>query len=395
MNLRIAHVSATFPPYRGGTGNVCFHNARVLAQRGHDVHVFTAAAAGAPARETRDGFSIRRLRPLLRVGNAPVLPGLLGALRGFDIVHLHYPFFGGEISALAAYLGRTPLVITYHQDVLLGGAIGLAERALRHTVGRSALRSAARVLFTSRDYAQASYARPLLRGRSARVGELPNGVDIDAFTPGAASAVLRAGIAPQSGDRVALLVAGLDRAHYFKGVAVFLQALAGLPPNIKAVIVGDGDMRAEYQAMAGRLRLDARVTFAGRVADADLASYYRLADVTVLPSTTMGEAFGLVLVESMACGTPVIASDLPGVRTVVAHARDGLLVAPGDAAALSRALGRICNDDRLQRAMGQAGRVKAVAYYSWDTLGAQLEAEYAAVIARRAAPAGMYARGDQ
>lgn len=394
MSMRIAHVSATFPPYRGGTGNVCLHNALALARRGHEVHVFTAAG-GAPAREERDGVVVRRLRPLLRVGNAPVLPGLLGALRGFDIVHLHYPFFGGEISALAAALGRTPLVITYHQDVLLRGAIGLAERALRHTSGRVALRSAARVLFTSRDYARASYARGLLRGRDQRVGELPNGVDIDFFTPGVASAVQRAGIAPQSGDRVALLVAGLDRAHYFKGVPVFLQALAGLPRHIKGVIVGDGDMRAEYGALAGRLRLDTRVLFAGRVADDELPGYYRLADVTVLPSTTMGEAFGLVLLESMACATPVIASDLPGVRTVVSHGRDGLLAPPGDAAALSRALARILGDERRRQAMGQAGRIKAVTYYDWNTIGARLEDEYVAVLARRPAPAGVYARGDE
>ena len=69
MSMRIAHVSATFPPYRGGTGNVCLHNALALARRGHEVHVFTAAG-GAPAREERDGVVVRRLRPLLRVGNA-------------------------------------------------------------------------------------------------------------------------------------------------------------------------------------------------------------------------------------------------------------------------------------------------------------------------------------
>ncbi|MCB0002896.1 MAG: glycosyltransferase, partial [Anaerolineae bacterium] len=74
--LRIAHVTATFPPYRGGTGNVCYHNARELARRGHDVHVFTSTVDGAPQRETRDGIEIHRLSPLVRVGNAPLLPQL-------------------------------------------------------------------------------------------------------------------------------------------------------------------------------------------------------------------------------------------------------------------------------------------------------------------------------
>jgi glycosyltransferase involved in cell wall biosynthesis len=394
MKLRVAHVTATFPPYRGGTGNVCYHNARELARRGHEVHVFTAATPGAPAAEERDDIAIHRLRPLLRVGNAPVLPGLLGRLRGLDIVHLHYPFFGGEISALAAGLRHTPLVITYHQDVLLSGPIKLVEQCLRQTIGRLTLRSALRILFTSRDYAQATYVRPLLAGRAAYIGKLPNGVDLAHFTPGSAPDALRAqyGIAPA--DRVALLVAGLDRAHYFKGVPHFLTALAGLPPQIKALIVGDGDLRGEFAAQAARLGLSERVVFAGRVATAALPDHYRLADVTVLPSTTMGEAFGLVLVESMACGTPVIASDLPGVRTVVTHGSDGLLVRPGDSAALGQAIEQIVQDEPKRQAMGRAGLAKVAKRYNWEQIGAQLEQIYLDVLRERAA-AGEYARGNQ
>ena len=72
--MRIAHVSATFPPYYGGTGNVCYHNARVLAERGHDVHVFTADWPG--ERDDPPGVTVHRLKPLFRIGNAPVLPQL-------------------------------------------------------------------------------------------------------------------------------------------------------------------------------------------------------------------------------------------------------------------------------------------------------------------------------
>lgn len=384
MNLRIAHVTATFPPYRGGTGNVCLHNARELARRGHQVTVLTAAVPGAPTYEKRDGFTVRRLRPLLRVGNAPLLPGLVGALRGFDVVHLHYPFFGGEITALAAFAAHTPLVVTYHQDVLLSGPMGALATGLRQTAGRVALRSAARVLFTSEDYGRASHMRPLLLGREAQIGELPNGVDVSVFRPGPGDSVrARHGITPA--ERIALLVAGLDRAHYFKGVGNFITALAGLPQQLRAVIVGDGDLRADYEAAAARLGLERRVTFAGRVADAELPDYYRAADVAVLPSTTMGEAFGLVLVESLACGTPVIASDLPGVRTVVAHGSDGLLVPPGDASALAAALAELLGDEPRRRAMGVRGREKVVAHYAWEAIGERLERIYGEVLDSRLA----------
>lgn len=395
MKLRIAHVTATFPPYRGGTGNVCYHNARELARRGHDVHVFTAAISGVSGDEQRDGITIHRLRPLLRVGNAPILPGLFTALRGFDVIHLHYPFFGGEITTLAARLSHTPLVITYHQDVLLQGVMAAIERTLRLTAGRLTLRAAARLLFTSRDYGNASYVRPLLRGREAQIGELPNGVDTTAFTPGPTDADLRSQHQLSTEDRVALLVAGLDRAHYFKGVEVFLQALAQLPREIKGVIVGDGDLRASYQATANTLGLSDRVRFAGRVSDADLPRYYRLADVTVLPSVTMGEAFGLVLVESLASARPVIATNLPGVRTVVSQDRDGLLVEPNDPAMLAQALRQILDDSEHSQTMGQAGRAKVESLYDWPQIGARLEAIYQQVLSEAKQTAPAYVRGQR
>ena len=385
-NLRIAHVTATFPPYRGGTGNVCRQHAAALAARGHQVRVVTAAMTGAPACEEQAGVMIRRLRPWLQVGNAPLLPGLLGALRGVDVIHLHYPFFGGELTTLAAIRTGAPLVITYHQDVLLPGVRGGVAWLLRQTVGRWTLRHAARVLFTSHDYGEASYARRLLGGRAARIDALPNGVDAQHFTPGQPDPALRPQLQLGPADQVVLLVAGLDHAHAFKGVAVLLAAIAQLPPTVHAVLVGDGDLRPSYQSAADVLGIAGRVHFAGRVSDAALTDYYRLADVAVLPSTSMGEAFGLVLLESLACGTPVVASRLPGVRTVVDHERTGLLVPPGDAAALAVALAALLADPARRAAMGAAGQVAVTERYTWPHIAAQLETIYHTVLddARRA-----------
>jgi glycosyltransferase involved in cell wall biosynthesis len=381
--MRIAHVTATFPPYHGGTGNTCFHNARELARRGHEVHVFSAALTGAPAHELHEGFTVHRLRPLVRVGNAPVLPGLLWTLRCFDVIHLHYPFFGGEITALAAGVNQTPLVITYHQDVFLEGVMGLIERTLRWTTGRLTLRAARRLLFTSLDYRNASYVRPMLRGRERTIGELPNGVDVAHFHPGSSPTDLRLRHQLAQEDQIALVVASLDRAHSFKGVNIFLAALAQLPAAVKGVIVGDGDLRVTYETSAEELGVGSRVVFAGRVSDEELPRYYNLADVTVLPSVTMGEAFGLVLVESMASGTPVVATHLPGVRTVVDHGRDGLLVEPGDSTALAGAMRWILNHNADCLVMGQRGRRKVEERYTWERIGAQLEAMYADLVAEQ------------
>jgi glycosyltransferase involved in cell wall biosynthesis len=378
--LHIAHVTATFPPYRGGTGNVCYYNARELARRGHQVEVFTAAVMNFPEEEETEGVRIHRLNPVFRMGNAPVIPKLFSMLRGFDLIHLHYPFLGGELAAVAARITRIPLVITYHQDVLLSGLIAWVESLLRHTIGRFALRSASRILFTSRDYGQASYIRPLLRGREKRIGEMLNGVDTDFFFPGEPPNSLYAACGLAFGDRIALLVAGLDRAHYFKGINIFLNALTLLPEKNKAIIVGDGELRSSYEATAHSLGLARRVFFAGRVSDEALPDYYRLADVTVLPSVTMGEAFGLVLLESMACNTPVIASSLPGVRTVVEDGRDGFLVPPGDADMLAKNLRRLLDDPLLRQEMGRRGRLKVEVKYAWPVVVDQLERVYASIL---------------
>jgi len=381
IRMRIAHVTATFPPYRGGTGNVCFYNARELVRRGHEVHVFTAAGPNAPREEVLKGIQVHRLRPWVQVGNAPVLPQLVWHLRGLDVIHLHYPFFGGEVTPLAARLEGTPLVITYHQDVHLQGVMGALAEGMTKTLGRWTLRSARRLLFTSSDYGAVSSVRPLLRGREAIIDALPNGVDVHRFTPGEASPALRQQYGLKPEERVVLLVAALDSAHYFKGVPVLLEALARLPEQVKGVFVGDGDLRAAYVERAHALGLANRVFFPGRVSEDSLVDHYRLADVTVLPSTTMGEAFGLVLLESLACGTPVIASNLPGVRTVVAEGVDGWLVAPGDVDALIHALQRMFDMPVPQRrAMGEAGRRKVEEKYAWERIGEQLECIYFDII---------------
>jgi glycosyltransferase involved in cell wall biosynthesis len=373
--MKIAHVTATFLPYYSGTGMVCYHNAIELVRRGHQVHVFTAAR-GPSATELLDGIHIHRLKPIFQIGNAAFIPRLEQSLMGFNLIHLHYPFFGGEAAAFTANRIHIPLVITYHNDVLLTGAMALMEMILRQTLERYVLRSAAQLLFTSRDYAQASYIRPLLNGREDRIGELPNGVDTLKFTPGNAPSNLAEACHLSPGDRLVLLVAGLDKAHYFKGVDIFLRALAKLPAGIKGVIVGDGELRSAYMDMAQKLGLSERLTFAGRVSDQELPDYYRLADVTVLPSITMGEAFGMVLIESMACGTPVIASNLPGVRTVVSDGQDGFLVQPMDVDGLVEKLRSLLEDSNVGKEMGQRGRIKVEENYSWLKVTDRLEHHY-------------------
>lgn len=377
--MRIAHVTATFPPHYTGTGMVCYHNALGLARLGHEVTVFTADDAPADHVDPRE-ITVRRLPILFRFGNAPFLPQLV-RLEGFDLVHLHYPFyFGSEMIFYRSLAGGPPYVVTYHQDVLFQGALRYPERVHHRLLGRRILARAAKVLATSLDYAHSSRLTDLLRARPGAVGEMPNGVDVGRFQAATDGSSVRDRYSLAQ-DRVILFVGALDRAHYFKGVHVLLQALARMAGNhTRLLVVGEGDLRKEYQRQAVELGLGERVVFCGRVPDEDLPAHYAATDLVVLPSTTMGEAFGVVLLEAMASGKPVVASNLPGVRSVVQDGQDGFLAEPGNAEDLAAKIGWLLNDAKRRQEMGRKGRNKVEERYDWPRLIPRLVETYRVVL---------------
>jgi glycosyltransferase involved in cell wall biosynthesis len=182
-------------------------------------------------------------------------------------------------------------------------------------------------------------------------------------------------------DRVILFVGALDRAHYFKGVQVLMQALDLLSDrSVRLLVVGDGDWREAYQHKAAVLGLEEQVVFCGRVPDDELPLHYACSDLLVLPSTTRGEAFGVVLLEAMACGKPVVASNLPGVRSVVADGQDGLLVRPRDVNDLAEKMQVLLDDPERRRQMGLRGRSKVEEKYDWPTIIPRLVRTYEEVL---------------
>ncbi|MEP7287864.1 MAG: glycosyltransferase family 4 protein [Chloroflexota bacterium] len=385
--MRIAHVTTTFPPNYSGTGIVCYHNALELARRGHKLTVYSVA-------ETSDKVScgindppeltVCRLPALVKFGNAPVLLGLL-ALKNFDVIHLHFPFyFGAELVALAAYRHKIPLVVTYHQDALLKGIPSIVAAIHDRTLGALSLCSAQIILFTTLDYGHASKFNWLFKSRNLIVDELPNGVDTARFHPALSGNAIRQLYTTATDEVLLLMVAALDQAHYFKGIAVLLEALAALKDRpIRLVIVGEGNLRNTYEAKAVELGLADKVSFAGHVEADLLPAYYAAADIGLLPSTTMGEAFGMVLLEAMACGKPVIASNLPGVRTVVSDGVDGLLAEPGNVRDLAEKITILAGDKQQRQMMGQRGRAKVEEKYTLGSIAERLETYYLTAISHK------------
>jgi rhamnosyl/mannosyltransferase len=161
----------------------------------------------------------------------------------------------------------------------------------------------------------------------------------------------------------------------YKGVDVLLRALERIP--VHAVIAGDGPKRAEWEALAAALRLTDRVTFAGDVPASSLRTLMQSCAALVLPSVTRAEAFGYVQLEAMACGRPVISTDVPsGVSWVNQHERTGLIVRAGDSDALAGAIVRILDDSALRNRMGDAARERVDREFSMTRLRERLSDLY-------------------
>lgn len=355
-------------------GNAARRFAAGVAAQGHAVTVFTPDYGDPGVVPADPGVQIVTLRPWLKLGNGAWVPQLTAHLRGFEVVHFHYPFFGGVKSLLTGWLlWRFRLVVHYHMDTVGAGWRKWVFAAHRRLFLPCLIRAASRVIVTSWDYAQtSSQLAPYLKYREKFV-ELPMGVEHHRFSPGnAVELAQRYGVL---GSPVILFVGGLDDAHYFKGVDQLLMALVELP-QARLVVVGRGNRLEAYRLLAQKLGVSSRVVFADAVSDLALPDHYRIADVVVLPSVARSEAFGMVLLEGMASEKPVVASSLPGVRTVI-QPQWGRLVPPQDPVQLAGAIREILDHPKQARQMGQAGRARVLEAYDWAKLSQRLVAMYA------------------
>ena len=375
--MRIAHLSATFPPYYAGSGNACFYQAEALAARGHDVEVFTAAYPGVPVDPA--GVRVHRYAARLRLGNAPLIPQL-ALLDGFDVVHLHQPFiFGAEAALAATARSGTPLVSSYHNELQADGLKGLLFAGYDRTVLRTALRRSARLTVLSLEHAREA---PLLAAELARRPEafapVPNGVDVDTFRPGSEPG-LRAELGIAEDATVAAFCAKLDAAHLTKRPDLAIEAAARLP-DLTLLMIGGGPLLDRYRAQAAASGAGDRVVFAGDRSHREVARLLCAADLLLMPSTL--ESFGIVQIEAMACGLPVVISRLPGARGVSRDGEHGVHVEPGDADDVVRGL-RLLLDAGAdgRRRMGTAAREHVVANYTWARSAELLEDAYRGALA--------------
>ncbi|MCC6563982.1 glycosyltransferase family 4 protein [Candidatus Uhrbacteria bacterium] len=353
--MKIAHVSCVVPPH-GGIGTVAMREVTGLRARGHEAVLFSPEAV-----ENRS--FVKQLPTAWRIGNASWLKGIREQVRGFDVLHLHWPYFGTIDRMLLSTADLPPIVMTFHMDARPHGLVEAVPIALERAFVQPFLFSnLKKILVSSFDYAASSSVRGLLRREPSRFVELPFGVDVDLYSPGPSA---RARFAVPEGAPTIFFLGGLDKAHAFKGVGNLLEAVAQLDSATHLLIVGDGDLRPQYEEQARRLGIDRRTHFLGRVDDQTAVDAFRSADVFAFPSTNPAEAFGLVALEAQACGTPVVASDLPGLRMVVKQNETGVLVKPGSVQELTQGLYRVLSDKAFRARLSEAA-IPHARKFSWD-----------------------------
>ncbi|MFV0131250.1 glycosyltransferase [Streptomyces sp. HMX112] len=396
--LSIALVSEHASPLAvlGGVdaGGQNVHVARLagaLADRGHRVTVYTR-------RDSRDLPDRVPLRPGVEVHHVPAGPAravpkdeLLPHMSAFgqyllrewrarppDVVHSHF-WMSGLAALVATRELRLPLLHTYH-------ALGTVKRRHQKQADTSPPERVARerevgmgcdrVIATCHDEV---FELSRMRIPADKVSVVPCGVDTEQFRPDGPAA-------DRGGERYRLIQLG--RLVPRKGAAVSITALTRLPGTELLVVGGPAPDRLDDDPEVHRLRGVARlagvadrVRFIGGVRPEDVAPLLRSADVVLCPADY--EPFGIVPLEAMACGRPVVASAVGGQLDTVADPVTGRLVPPRDPDALARAVGELLADPAQRAACGTAGRSRVLARYGWPEVAAATEEVYGAVLAAR------------
>ena len=202
--------------------------------------------------------------------------------------------------------------------------------------------------------------------------EIPSGVNIEAFKPGIDGREVRQKFGFSDNDVVVLFVSSLDRAHVNKGLFFLLEAISQLKDieNLKLLVIGDGEMRQDYNANVIDLGLDKKVRFAGKIPHQELPRYFNAGDMIVIPA--IAESFGLAIAEGMACGLPAIATNNPGVRMVIQDTESGFLVPYDDVPVLAGKIRELVENPDLRIAMGARGRERIEKNFTWEIAARKL-----------------------
>ncbi len=350
-----------YPPVIGGVEGHINLISTGLKNRGVDVEVLVSNTRPRLDIEEIDGIRVTKAPQLGRFASAPLNVSFFSWVRKLgedaDIVHFHFPNPTGEISSLFSKLNGK-VVVTYHSDIVRQAKMAKLYAPLM----RLFLSKMDKIIATSPNYVRSS---EVLREFQYKCRVLPFGVDLKKFEWRSDMAAEVAAIRHAYGPDIILFV---GRFRYYKGLYVLLEAMKSARGSL--LLIGSGPMERELKHhVAADEELKQRIHFLGELSDRALIAHLHACDLFVLPSILRSEAFGIVLLEAMACGKPLISTELgTGTSFVNQHKKTGLVVPPNNAAALADAVNRLLENTELRETYGEAAKQRAGDCFSMEKM---------------------------
>jgi rhamnosyl/mannosyltransferase len=356
--LRVLQVGKYYPPHRGGIES---HLEALCGElkRSIDLEILVAASDRlGTTEELLDDIKLTRAGKLFNLRSAPFCPGMVRKIRASkaDLVHIHLPNPGAILAYLASGHHRGRLVFTYHSDIVRQKVLSkFFDPILQHALNR-----ADAIIVSSSNYIRSSYVLPAYE-QKCRI--IPYGISFERFQQPDAVEVAR--LRKRFGPRIVL---GVGRLVYYKGFEHLIGAMKYVEGQL--IIVGSGPMRDGLQQYAEVCGVSDRVTLLTDVKD--VTPYYHAADVFALSSVARSEAFGIVQLEAMACGKPVINTALDsGVTSVSRDGVTGITVPPANSEALGQALSVLLDDSLLRATYGRAGQLRVKQHFTVEKMARQ------------------------
>ena len=346
--MNVLHLYKDFFPVLGGIENHIGLLAKRLRAEGVEARVLVTNTDTHTLHETIDGVPVTKTGRQINVSSAPISLQFFSEVwrqsRQVDLIHLHVPYPPGEMAQLLVGGGK-PFVMTYHSDIVRQKVLGTAYAPLLRLV----LQRAALIAVSNPMYIESSAFLQRVRSQ-CRI--IHYGIEIARFqkTPQveAGAQTLRRRFAGRP------LLLFLGHLRHYKGVDVLVRAMQGVDAHL--LVIGSGPMQAAWQQLTRDEGLADRITFLGEIPDQEALAARYAADIFILPSTNRAESLGIVQLEAMACGLPVICTELgTGTSYVNQHGKTGLVVPPNSAEALARAINCLLADPKLRAQMGAAG----------------------------------------
>lgn len=378
--MRVLHIYKDYAPIMGGIENHIGVLAQAQRSQGIDARVLVTNTGPQTIETTINGVPVVKTGRQLNISSAPIsmqfYPWLWRLEKDIDITHAHLPYPPGELGHML--LGRSRgLVLSYHSDIVRQKVLGTFYSPFL----RLLIRRADQISVSNPSYIHTS---PFLSPVADKCRVIPYGIDLNEFAATPAVQQAAAEIRQRYAPKPLLLFVG--RLRHYKGLNVLIDAMPYIN-DAHLLVIGEGMMEAEWRNQAATMGLNDRITFLGDLSDAEKLPMLYAADLFVLPSTNRAEAFGIVLIEAMACGLPLISTELgTGTSFVNQHEQTGLVVPPNDPAAMASAINTLLADETLRRRMSEAALARAQNEFNVDKMAARMRELYEDVLAHKPAP---------